>query len=155
MQSGIRRKPMTVRRYTGSEVSRKNSRVNGTAESTRNAETANISSIPQVRKIRTESVSALRSSSPILMLKSIRSTATTPKGYAQNTAMTELDAAKEEYVDMMDAGIVDPTKVTRSAVQNAASIAATILTTEAVVADVKEPMPAAPAGGMGGMDGMY
>ena len=65
------------------------------------------------------------------------------------------DAYREVYCDMVGAGIVDPTKVTRSAVQNAASIAATILTTEAVVADVKEPMPAAPAGGMGGMDGMY
>ena len=68
------------------------------------------------------------------------------------------DAAKEVYVDMMDAGIVDPTKVTRSALQNAASVAATVLTTEAVVSDKKEENPA-PAGGaaagMGGMGGMY
>ena len=63
------------------------------------------------------------------------------------------DAYKEEYVDMMSAGIVDPTKVTRSALQNAASIASVILTTESVVADKPEPVaPAAPAApGMGGM----
>ncbi len=66
------------------------------------------------------------------------------------------DAYNEKYVDMMECGIVDPTKVTRSALQNAASVAATVLTTEAVVADIKEPEPAAPAGGMGGgMGGMY
>ncbi len=63
------------------------------------------------------------------------------------------DAYTEKYVDMVKAGIVDPTKVTRSALQNAASIAATVLTTESLVADKKEenPAPAAPAGGMGGM----
>ena len=63
------------------------------------------------------------------------------------------DAYNEVYCDMMAAGIVDPTKVTRSALQNAASIASVILTTESVVADKKEenPAPAAPAGGMGGM----
>ena len=62
------------------------------------------------------------------------------------------DAYNEVYVDMMEAGIVDPTKVTRSALQNAASIAATVLTTEAVVANQPEPESAAPAaGGMGGM----
>ena len=62
------------------------------------------------------------------------------------------DAYKEEYCDMVACGIVDPTKVTRSALQNAASIASTILTTESVVCDKKEenPAPAAPAG-MGGM----
>ncbi|MHB1151750.1 MAG: chaperonin GroEL [Eubacteriales bacterium] len=67
------------------------------------------------------------------------------------------DAAKEIYCDMVDAGIVDPTKVARSAIQNAASIAAIVLTTEALVADKKEPpAPAAPGGGMdGGMGGMY
>ena len=64
------------------------------------------------------------------------------------------DFAKEEYVDMFAAGIVDPTKVTRSALQNAASVAAMVLTTESLVADKKEPLsPAAPAGA--GMDGMY
>ncbi len=67
------------------------------------------------------------------------------------------DAYNEVYCDMVSAGIVDPTKVTRSALQNAASIASIILTTEAVVADIKEPAPAAPAGGGmgGGMGGMY
>ncbi len=61
------------------------------------------------------------------------------------------DAYNEEYVDMISAGIVDPTKVTRSALQNAASVAAMVLTTESLVADIKEPeppMPPVPAGGM-------
>ncbi|MDU1413859.1 MAG: chaperonin GroEL [Clostridium sp.] len=66
------------------------------------------------------------------------------------------DALKEQYVDMIKTGIVDPTKVTRSALQNAASVASTFLTTEAAVVDIPEknpaPMPGAP--GMG-MDGMY
>ena len=62
------------------------------------------------------------------------------------------DAYNETYVDMISAGIVDPTKVTRSALETAASIAATLLTTEALVADKKEPAPAAPAApDMGGM----
>ena len=63
------------------------------------------------------------------------------------------DAYKEEYCDMISSGIVDPTKVTRSALQNAASVAAMVLTTESLVTDIKEPEPpAAPAaGGMGGM----
>lgn len=65
------------------------------------------------------------------------------------------NAATEEWVNMLDAGIVDPTKVTRSALQNAASVAAMFLTTEAVVADIPEDEPAAPEmGGMGGMPGM-
>ena len=61
------------------------------------------------------------------------------------------DALKNEYGDMVERGIIDPTKVTRSALQNAASVASTLLTTESVVADIPEPEPAAPAGGMGGM----
>ena len=62
------------------------------------------------------------------------------------------DAYKEEYCDMVSCGIVDPTKVTRSALQNAASIASVILTTESVVSDKKEENPTpAPQGGMGGM----
>ena len=66
------------------------------------------------------------------------------------------NAYDEEYVDMISAGIVDPTKVTRSALQNAASVAAMVLTTESLVADIKEKEPAAPAGaGMDGMGGMY
>ena len=67
------------------------------------------------------------------------------------------DAYKEEYCDMIPAGIVDPTKVTRSALQNAASIAGMVLTTESLVADKKEPTPPAPPMGdpTGGMGGMY
>ena len=62
------------------------------------------------------------------------------------------DAYSETYCDMIEAGIVDPAKVTRSALQNAASVAATVLTTEALVVNQPEPeAPAAPAGGMGGM----
>ncbi|MFG6357914.1 MAG: chaperonin GroEL [Acetatifactor sp.] len=62
------------------------------------------------------------------------------------------DVLKEEYVDMVSAGILDPAKVTRSALQNATSVASTLLTTESVVANIKEDAPAMPAGGgMGGM----
>ena len=64
------------------------------------------------------------------------------------------DAYNDKYVDMVEAGILDPAKVTRSAIQNATSIASTLLTTESVVADIKEDAPAMPAGGMGGMGGM-
>jgi chaperonin GroEL len=67
------------------------------------------------------------------------------------------NAATEQYVDMIAAGIVDPAKVTRSAIQNAASASAMLLTTEAGIVDIKEDTPAAPAmpaGGMGGMGGM-
>ena len=62
---------------------------------------------------------------------------------------TGFDALKEEYVDMVDAGILDPAKVTRSALQNATSVASTLLTTESVVASIKEDTPAIPAGGAG------
>ena len=65
-----------------------------------------------------------------------------------------LDAATGEYVDMLKAGIIDPAKVTRSALQNAASIAALFLTTEAVIADKPEKAAPAPGGGDGGMGGM-
>ena len=68
------------------------------------------------------------------------------------------DAYNETYVDMISSGIVDPAKVTRCALQNATSVAAMVLTTESLVADIKEDAPAAPAmpaGGMGGMGGMY
>ena len=61
------------------------------------------------------------------------------------------DALNETYVNMIDAGILDPAKVTRSALQNATSVASTFLTTESVVAAIKEPVPAAPAGAAGGM----
>ena len=66
---------------------------------------------------------------------------------------TGFDAYKEEYVDMVSAGILDPAKVTRSALQNATSVASTLLTTESVVANIKEETPAMPAGGPGA--GMY
>ena len=64
------------------------------------------------------------------------------------------DALKDEYVDMIERGIIDPTKVTRSALQNAASVAAMVLTTESLVADIPAPAPAAPAAG-GDMGGRY
>ena len=66
------------------------------------------------------------------------------------------DAYKEEYCDMVSAGIIDPAKVTRSALENAASVSSMVLTTEALVADKPEPpAPAAPGAGMGDMGGMY
>ena len=65
------------------------------------------------------------------------------------------NAETEEYVDMVESGIVDPTKVARSALQNAASVAAMVLTTESLVSEPVKDEPAAPAGGMGGMGGMY
>ncbi len=61
------------------------------------------------------------------------------------------DALNEEYVNMVEAGILDPAKVTRSALQNATSVASTLLTTESVVANIKEDAPAMPAGGAPGM----
>ena len=71
----------------------------------------------------------------------------------ESEAGVGFDALKEEYVDMVKAGILDPAKVTRSALQNATSVASTLLTTESVVANIKEETPAMPAGagGMGGM----
>ena len=66
---------------------------------------------------------------------------------------TGFDALNNQYVNMVSAGILDPAKVTRSALQNATSVASTLLTTESVVATIKEPEPPMPAGGMGG--GMY
>ncbi len=65
------------------------------------------------------------------------------------------DALKNEFGDMVEKGIIDPTKVTRSALQNAASVAAMLLTTESLVADIPAPEPAAPAGGAGMPGGMY
>ena len=63
------------------------------------------------------------------------------------------DALNDEYCDLVAKGILDPTKVTRTALQNAASVAATLLTTESLVADIPE--PPAPVAPQGGMDGMY
>ena len=64
---------------------------------------------------------------------------------------TGYDALNDKYVNMVEAGILDPAKVTRSALQNATSVASTLLTTESVVATIKEDVPAMPAGGAGGM----
>jgi chaperonin GroEL len=64
------------------------------------------------------------------------------------------DVLAEKYVNMIDAGIIDPTKVTRTALQNATSVASTLLTTESIVADIKEPDPPMPPGGGGGMGRM-
>ena len=68
------------------------------------------------------------------------------------------DAVSGEFTDLVKAGVIDPTKVVRSSLQNAASVAALLITTEAMVADKPEPKEAAPAapdmGGMGGMGGM-
>ena len=69
----------------------------------------------------------------------------------ESPAGVGFDALKEEYVDMIKDGILDPAKVTRSAIQNATSVASTLLTTESVVANIKEETPAMPAGGAGGM----
>lgn len=74
----------------------------------------------------------------------------------ENTASFGYDALLDEFGNMIEKGIIDPTKVTRSALQNAASISASVLTTESLVTDIPEPEPAMPAGGgMGGMGGMY
>lgn len=67
---------------------------------------------------------------------------------------TGFNALTEQYVNMVEGGIIDPTKVTRSALQNATSVASTFLTTECIVADIKKDEPAMPGGGMGGMGGM-
>ncbi len=72
-----------------------------------------------------------------------------------STTGVGFDVLKEEYLDMISAGIVDPTKVARSALQNAASVAAMVLTTESVVADKPEKEAPMPAGAPGGMGGMY
>lgn len=95
-------------------------------------------------------------------LKQIAINAGVDGGVVVNTVLNNkkvnygYDALKDEYCDVVARGIIDPTKVARSALQNAASVAATLLTTESVVADIPEPEPAAaPGGGMGGMGGMY
>ena len=69
----------------------------------------------------------------------------------ESKAGVGFDAYKEVYVDMIEEGILDPVKVTRSALQNATSVASTLLTTESVVANIKEDVPAAPVGGNPGM----
>ena len=71
-------------------------------------------------------------------------------------ALYGYNAATSKFEDLVKAGVIDPTKVTRTALQNAASIAGLLLTTEALVVELPEPKAAAPAGGHGGgMEGMY
>ena len=78
-----------------------------------------------------------------VILNNVYNSASTTYGY---------DAANDQYGDMIELGIVDPTKVCRSALENAASVASMVLTTESLVADIPEKEPAMPAGGdMGGM----
>jgi chaperonin GroEL len=75
----------------------------------------------------------------------------------QNSETYGFDAQDEKYVDLIDAGIVDPAKVVRTALQDAGSVAGLLVTTEAMVAELPKPepaMPAMPGGGMGGMGGM-
>ncbi len=74
---------------------------------------------------------------------------------ANNEDYYGFDVMKEEFCDMVEKGIIDPTKVTRSALQNAASVASMILTTESLVTDIPEPEPEMPAGAGGGMPPMY
>jgi len=74
--------------------------------------------------------------------------------HADGKKTTGYDVIANGYVDMIQSGITDPVKVTRSAVENACSIASMILTTSALVTDIPEPEKAAPAGGPGGMGGM-
>ncbi len=73
----------------------------------------------------------------------------------ENSPTFGYDALNDNFGNMVEKGIIDPTKVTRSALQNAASISALVLTTESLVTDIPEPEPPMPAGGMGGMGGMY
>ena len=77
---------------------------------------------------------------------------------AKNEGSYGFNVATGVYVDMLEAGVLDPTKVTRSALQNAGSISGLLLTTECIITDAKEEggaaMPAMPGGGMGGMGGM-
>ncbi len=131
--------------------------------------TAYINVLPQVSKLLAETSGDTRTGVPIVLKaleEPVRQIATNAgmdgsvicEKVKNSDTGVGFDVMNENYVDMMEAGIVDPAKVTRSALQNAASIAAILLTTEAVVADIPEPEPAAPAGGpggMGGMGGMY
>ncbi len=125
-----------------------------------------LSAIPAVKKL-TASLSGDEKTGAMIVLKALEEPVkqiaanagvdggvVIDKILSKKSASYGYDALKNEYGDMIEKGIIDPTKVTRSALQNAASVAATLLTTESVVADIPDPEPAAPAGGgMGG--GMY
>ena len=124
-----------------------------------------IHAIPEVKKV-VDSLTGDEKTGATIILKSLEAPLRTIANNAgldgsvivekvkQEKEGVGFDAYKEEYVDMVKAGILDPAKVTRSALQNAASIASSLLTTEAVVANIKEKEPAMPQGGMGGMGGM-
>lgn len=94
-------------------------------------------------------------------LRQIAINAGVDDGVVLNTVLTAnkpnygFDALNNDYCDLVKKGIIDPTKVTRSALQNAASVASTLLTTEAVVTDIPKPEAPMPAGGAGDMGGMY
>jgi chaperonin GroEL len=83
---------------------------------------------------------------PSLVVEKVRGSKEDSFGY---------NALTETYENLVQAGVIDPTKVTRTALQNAASIASLLLTTEALIVEKKEEKPAAPAGPGGGMGGMY
>lgn len=124
--------------------------------------TALLSIIPQVKKACAKLEGDEATGAKIVLraleapVRQIAANAGIDGGIVANTIMSSkkanfgYDAQKEVYCDMVKAGILDPTKVTRSALQNAASVASTLLTTESLVTDIKEPAPAAPQGGMGG-----
>lgn len=123
-----------------------------------------IHAVEKVRKV-ADSLNADEKTGAIIILKSLESPlrqivenagiegAIVVNKVLESKKGVGFDVIQEKYVDMVEAGIIDPTKVARSALQNANSIASTFLTTEGAVADIKEPEPPMPAGGMGG--GMY
>ncbi|HBN83099.1 MAG TPA: chaperonin GroEL [Clostridiales bacterium] len=127
--------------------------------------TAFINAIPEVVKL-TESLSGDEKTGAMIIAKALEEPVrqiVTNAGLEGSVIVDKIKNSKvgtgfnvltEKFESMNEAGIVDPTKVTRSALQNAASVAAMLLTTEAVVSDIPEPAPAMPAGGgMGGMGG--
>lgn len=128
--------------------------------------TALLSIIPQVKKACAKLEGDQFTGAKIVLraleapVRQIAANAGIDGGIVANTIMSSkkenfgYDAQKEVYCDMVKAGILDPTKVTRSALQNAASVASTLLTTESLITDIKEPAPAMPNAGAG-MDGMY
>lgn len=129
--------------------------------------TALLSIIPQVKKACAKLEGDEATGAKIVLraleapVRQIAANAGIDGGIVANTIMSAkktnygFDAQKEVYCDMVKAGILDPTKVTRSALQNAASVASTLLTTESLVTDIKEPVNNAAAGAAAGMGDMY
>lgn len=129
--------------------------------------TALLSIIPQVKKACAKLEGDEATGAKIVLraleapVRQIAANAGIDGGIVANTIMSAkktnygFDAQKEVYCDMVKAGILDPTKVTRSALQNAASVASTLLTTESLVTDIKEPVNNAAAGAAAGMGEMY